>query len=391
MRQIAQSGKPGGLALLAQWGNASDLQVALEKGANSPQVLSALLETARVHKKKPSGNVAAVLSTILKENDPATKPLAIALIGAWEIKSLTDFVAAELRTRNTSEPALLAAIQALPALEGTASSLPLLKTYATIDQTTAIRTQAIQSLTRIDPSRAAAVTYALLPDLSDTQDITPIIAALIHGPERGTKLAELITNKPLDRETLTKLLQELALTGQPRSPLETAIQNALGIPNAVPTKYDAEYVKNLKGLVETSGNAEYGKLAYQKAATCVACHKIDGTGGDIGPDLSEVGVGCSLELLIESVLWPNRQIREGYMTTKITTKDDQLHVGYRLAEQSGVLHLRDIASASVKKIARTNIKHEEEAGSSMIPGLTAALTEAELAHLIAYLAALKKE
>ncbi|MEM7366142.1 MAG: c-type cytochrome, partial [Pseudomonadota bacterium] len=158
-----------------------------------------------------------------------------------------------------------------------------------------------------------------------------------------------------------------------------------------PATYNEQYVKALKQRVETSGDFDRGRLAYQKAATCAACHKINGAGGEIGPDLTDVGSGRSLELLIESVLWPNRQIREGYMTAKITTKDNQLHVGYRLSEEGGVIRLREIATPKVKKIARADIKSEEDAGSSMVAGLTAGLTEAELADLISYLAGLKKK
>ena len=52
---------------------------------------------------------------------------------------------------------------------------------------------------------------------------------------------------------------------------------------------------------------------------------------------------------------------------------------------------RDIATPNVKKIARASIRKKEESGSEMVDGLTAMLTDGELADLIAYLSALKKE
>ena len=79
------------------------------------------------------------------------------------------------------------------------------------------------------------------------------------------------------------------------------------------------------------------------------------------------------------------------MTTLIITKDGQQHVGYRLSEEGGEVSLRDFASPEVQKIARANIQKETEAGSAMIVGLTSALTDAELADLIAYLSGLKKQ
>lgn len=111
----------------------------------------------------------------------------------------------------------------------------------------------------------------------------------------------------------------------------------------------------------------------------------------MGPDLTEVGAGRSLELLIESVLWPNRQIREGYMTTRLTTKDGKTHMGYWLSEENGVVTLRNIAAPIEQKIAKAEIVQKEDAGSGMPAGLTAALNRQELADLIAYLSGLKKK
>lgn len=390
VRQLAEGGEPGSLSLLVQFGTPDDLTKALQVGGNSPLVLESLLEASRVHKKKPRGELGAALSKILKKNDPSSRPLAIALIGAWEVKSLTSTVRASLASPDSSESTRVAAIRSFAELEGS-KSLPVLEEFATVEQSQAVRTAAIRAITRVNGERAAALVYALLPALTNTEQMSPLVAALVQGSGRGSKLAELITKKPLRKDVLTKLHQALGLTGQSCPPLEKAIREAQNLPSQPPAKYDAQYVARLKRKVETSGNFDRGKHAYLKAATCVGCHKVEGVGGDIGPDLTEVGSGRSIELLIESVLWPNRQIREGYMTTKITTKDDRLHVGYRLSEEGGVVRVRDIATADVTKIARANIKKEEEAGSSMVAGLTAGLSEAELADLVSYLAGLKKK
>ena len=391
VRKLAEDGEPGSLALLVQLGQPEDLTFALQKGSERPIVLRALLEAARVHGRKPSGDLAAALAVILEKEDPATAPLAVSLAGAWEVRSLAGVVKAQLTAAGTSEPIRQAAVEAILLLDNSPDTRALVAKYASSDQSEATRTSAIRSLATKDPARAAALTVELAKTISDPQEIAPLVAALIQGPARGTKLAGLIGQNPPGKETLTRLHHALGLTGQTCPRLQAAIDAAQGITSNSPATYDEQYVKKLKSLVLSAGDSQRGALAYKKAGTCVACHKIDGTGGDIGPDLTEVGSGRSLELLIESVLWPNRQIREGYMTTKITTKDDQLHVGYRLSEEGGVVRLREIATPNVKKIARENIKNEEEAGSSMVAGLTAGLTDAELADLIAYLSALKKK
>jgi hypothetical protein len=79
------------------------------------------------------------------------------------------------------------------------------------------------------------------------------------------------------------------------------------------------------------------------------------------------------------------------MTTTLTTKDNQLHTGYKISEADGIITLRDLATTNTKKIPHAQVTAEKESGSAMIAGLTAALTKKELADLIAYLSSLKKK
>jgi|GEM_PF-92189 len=389
-RKLAENGDAGSLALLARVGTPQDLATVVERGQEKPPALQALLERARLHRTKPAGDMAAALRTMLERNDPATLPLAISLAGAWQEKALIPNIRRIIDKADRPEAVQLASIASLAALDPS-NSKQLFGRFAAAGQPAAVQLEAIRALTAVDPADGAKRTYDLLPELDDAKTAAPLVAALIQGPGRGAELAKLVRSQKPDAHTLTRLQQALGLTGQTCPPLQEALQAAQPMKTQPPAQYDEGYVRNLKSLVETKGDFNRGKLAYLKAATCVGCHKIDGVGGNIGPDLSEVGSGRSLEILIESVVWPNRQIREGYMTTKITTKDKQLHVGYPIAEKDGVLTLRDIATANTKKIARADIVSKEEAGSSMIAGLTVMLSPEELADLIAYLAGLKKK
>ncbi len=392
VRKLAQSKQAHHLALLAKVGQPKDLSSALEHGGDSAQVLNALLDAALIHQKRPSSDVKPLLEEILAKKNPATLPAAISLAGAWQVRSTAGAIKAELTDPDNSNCASCqAALANLLLVQDNAANRDLVASFVSASETTAMQQTALQSLVKLDPEKAARLAYDLLPSIAEPKDMTPLVAILLQGPGRGDKLAAILEAQPLDKDATNRLHQALGLAGQTSESLSTAIAKAQGATDSVPADYDAAYVSALKKEVETKGDFERGKIAYQKAGTCMGCHQIDGVGGLVGPDLSEVGAGRSLELLIESVLWPNRQIREGYMTTQITTKDNQLHVGYKIGTKDGAVSLRDIATPNEKKISKADILKEEEAGSAMVAGLTAALSRQELADMITYLAGLTKQ
>lgn len=61
---------------------------------------------------------------------------------------------------------------------------------------------------------------------------------------------------------------------------------------------------------ETKGNARNGKLLYEKLR-CFYCHKINGEGGDTGPDLSKIGAkGKGVEWQIKNLVDPSETHRK---------------------------------------------------------------------------------
>ena len=139
------------------------------------------------------------------------------------------------------------------------------------------------------------------------------------------------------------------------------------------------------------GNAAHGREVYQaKLANCAACHKVAGQGGDIGPELSNVGKASPSEMIVESILWPNRQVKESYMSIKVLTGDGLLLQGYKLKETKDEVELRVTATGEVRRIAKSNIEQMADAGSLMPEGLTATMTSQELRDLVRYLSELGK-
>ena len=122
---------------------------------------------------------------------------------------------------------------------------------------------------------------------------------------------------------------------------------------------------------------------------CAACHKIGDFGGTIGPDLSALGSGLSPERIATEVLWPMKQVKEGFSLTRLTFNDNRVVQGYlQRGRDNKLVLLRDFASGEIHEIPADGIRQREDLGSLM-PPTAQSLSRGELADLLSYLAGLR--
>jgi putative heme-binding domain-containing protein len=143
--------------------------------------------------------------------------------------------------------------------------------------------------------------------------------------------------------------------------------------------------------LSTRGDAARGRAIFFDAARlgCAQCHRVRGEGGDIGPDLSDVGGKFGREHLIESVLEPSRQIVEGYRQTIIATADGRLFKGLVKSETETELVVCD-AELHTRTIRKVDIEERKFVDTSiMSEGLAAKLSQPQFADLIGYLETLR--
>jgi putative heme-binding domain-containing protein len=124
--------------------------------------------------------------------------------------------------------------------------------------------------------------------------------------------------------------------------------------------------------------------------SCATCHAVNGQGGHLGPDLSNVGTAQTVEFIAGAVLMPNREVKEGYVAHEVRMKSGERYQGYIQREDGAELVIRDVAQDKPIRLRKDAIAKRVQRGSPMPPGLTDTLTRAELRDLIAYLASLGK-
>ncbi len=65
---------------------------------------------------------------------------------------------------------------------------------------------------------------------------------------------------------------------------------------------------------------------------CINCHRMEGVGGNVGPDLTRLWETSTVEKIIESILEPSKEIKEGYQMYKATTKKGLVYQGLKIAQ-----------------------------------------------------------
>jgi quinoprotein glucose dehydrogenase len=125
------------------------------------------------------------------------------------------------------------------------------------------------------------------------------------------------------------------------------------------------------------------------AAQCVRCHKVaDGKGSDLGPNLKSIGL-IDRNLLLESIVAPQKVIADGYGSISLTLKNGKSVAGLFQSEKNGIIKIRD-SEGALTKVTLNEIKERSPVISTM-PPMGLILTNREIRDLIEYLSTLKEK
>jgi len=140
------------------------------------------------------------------------------------------------------------------------------------------------------------------------------------------------------------------------------------------------------GSDPSTGDAAAGAAVYTNAA-CAQCHTIDGRGGFLGPDLSDIGARRAVRHLRQSIADPNADIALDYRPVTVTDAKGTSISGIHLNEDEYSVHLRDLAG-NLRSFMKRDLKDLVLPRQSLMP-VYPALTATDLENLVAYLASWK--
>lgn len=247
--------------------------------------------------------------------------------------------------------------------------------------------------------RAAAreVLFGLKPD----QGLGELAKAIESGEpvERQSALVVLKESRvPGTNDILAKAMDALVEDKFPAEArlelIEAAKRRADGSIKQKLAKYESSRSKDdaLAAYRETlvGGSAERGrKIFYEKAqVSCVRCHKAQGIGGDVGPELTKIGVDKNREYLLEAIVLPNKAIAKNFESVLVITDDGLQHTGILRSEDDKQLQLMT-AEGKLVTVAKDTIEERQPTKSAMPEDLTKHLSQSELRDLVEFLSSLR--
>ena len=394
VRENGETVKPSILRLIGKLGSGDELVPLVEIAASPghPRAVaagSALLEAAGDRGISPSGGAArkAACQTLFASKDPRAIAAACRLIGLWKVNALAKDLEAYVTgsaSQTAVPPAIHEATQSLADL-GHGAFLARIATIDEIVRAAEVREAATAALARLDPEAAAGYAVALLK----AGRFERFVGAFLNRKGAAKELAKALEGVNIPEETAVQAIRLVETAGRANSELADALTNAGGVELASTTLTPAR----MKALLDrvAAGDVSRGKAIYERTAlACVACHIVDGKGGNIGPDLSSIGASAPLDYLVESLFEPSKKIKEGYRMAVVTTKSGDTFAGAITREDRNVVVVRD-ATGTESRVPKASIASRQTSPISMMPsGLTNSLREDELADLIRYLTSLGK-
>ena len=141
--------------------------------------------------------------------------------------------------------------------------------------------------------------------------------------------------------------------------------------------------EELRSMIKTDlGNFEKGKPVFDQQ--CGTCHRLHDDGGNLGPDLTGYE-RRNLDVMLQHVVDPNAEIREGYVNYTITTKAGNTLSGFFAGRRGKAVVLRSFSGEEIV-LAESEVASMQAQPISLMPeGLLQPLSEQQIQNLFAYL------
>lgn len=245
-----------------------------------------------------------------------------------------------------------------------------------------LRTAALQILARRSPERALPVIRKLASEGSESEQQAAFLAlSQLDRPETPQLLI-----LGLDRLAAGKVHP-----GAQVELLDAVEKSTNERVKARWQKVQADWAASGDALAPfrgtlVGGNPWRGRGAFSEhpVLPCARCHKVNGDGGEAGPDLTRIAAEKSAEYMLEAIIKPNAHIAPGFDVVTLQLKNGTTEVGSVVSENAEQVVLKR-ADGSEAKFERSQISSRVSAPSSMPEIYGQVMSRTELRDLMAFM------
>jgi putative heme-binding domain-containing protein len=115
---------------------------------------------------------------------------------------------------------------------------------------------------------------------------------------------------------------------------------------------------------------------------------VNGRGGLLGPDLTEIGLRRSLKFLRDSIVDPSAYINPEYRSVTVVPRSGTRVRGVVLNEDDYSIQLRDTRE-QLRSYLKSDLKEVQQEKESLMPSYKSILSETEINDLVARLNSLR--
>jgi putative heme-binding domain-containing protein len=221
-------------------------------------------------------------------------------------------------------------------------------------------------------------------DLLDGERAYRQTCANCHGPD-GDVIAGIDLGRGQFRRSMTDDdLVRIIRTGIPNTPMPASAMTLEQAQKIV------AYLRSRAASVGAGvvrGDATRGRAIVDGKGGCATCHRIDGVGSGVGPDLSRIGSLRGALELERSLVDPAADVEPASRFYRVVMRDGTVVTGRLLSHDTFTVQLLD-TTEKLRSFSKSDLREHGFVPSPM-RSYRGTLTPQEIADVVSYLASLK--
>jgi putative membrane-bound dehydrogenase-like protein len=361
----------------------------LAKRPNEPvSVLLAAVDVFTSSGDALAPRATALVLNLLNRTDEPTRISAILAIESARIKDAAPKLIEFITDTDRTQVERVAAVKALRVL-GDKRAIDAIKTVMNGQHPAVLKAEALRTLAALNVLEAWAAAEKAI-DQADPTLIGEAVAVLAATKPGARLLAERFVAKKLPRDFFPQVNEALNKFADDPS---LAKLRADVLRGGLLLSLEPSQIDKIRAEVSKKGNPVKGKELYlnTKLLACATCHRMEGVGGQVGPDLTRLWDTMSVEKILESIIDPSKEIKEGFQSYRLTTLDNKVITGLKVKEDANEVVIRD-ANGRDSRIAKDEIESLTPSKLSLMPdNVVSQISYDQFIDLLAFLKSKKEQ